>query len=100
MASAENQTANGDQAGTSPLDYAVSRRDAGILKMVADAVKHDHALLAYQPIVRTHANRSVAFYEGLIRVLDPTGRLRHPGATLTVARVEDLHARLRAVTDG
>ena len=75
MASAENQTANGDQAGTSPLDYAVSRRDAGILKMVADAVKHDHALLAYQPIVRTHANRSVAFYEGLIRVLDPTGRI-------------------------
>lgn len=34
-----------------------------------------------------------------VRVLDPSGRLlRHPGATLTVARVDDLHERLsRAV---
>lgn len=59
----------------SPLDYAVSLRDAETLSMVADAVKHNHAMLAFQPVVRAHDSNSVAFYEGLIRVLDPTGRI-------------------------
>ena len=39
----------------------------------------------------------VRFHEP-VRVLDPTGRLlRHPGATLTVARVDDFHERVSAV---
>lgn len=60
---------------TSPLDYAVSRRDAETLQMVADAVRHNHAMLAYQPVVRAQATGTVAFHEGLIRVLDATGRI-------------------------
>jgi hypothetical protein len=36
----------------------------------------------------------VRFHEP-VKVLDPTGRLlRHPGATLTVSRVDDFHQRL------
>jgi hypothetical protein len=31
-----------------------------------------------------------------VRVMDPTGRLRHPGATVTVADVDGLVATLRA----
>lgn len=44
----------------------------------------------------TNGERAVCvrFHEP-VRVLDPTGRLlRHPGATLTVARVDDFHDRL------
>jgi EAL domain-containing protein (putative c-di-GMP-specific phosphodiesterase class I) len=62
-------------AGRSPLDYAVSRRDAETLRMVGEAVRHGNAMLAYQPVVRTEATKSVAFYEALIRVMDPTGRI-------------------------
>lgn len=58
-----------------PLDYAVSKRDANTLEMVAQAVRHKQALLAFQPVVRAQAHTSVAFYEGLIRVLDSTGRI-------------------------
>ena len=36
----------------------------------------------------------VRFHEP-VRVLDPSGRLRHPGATLTVADADDLAAALR-----
>jgi hypothetical protein len=49
----------------------------------------------------TNGRRAVCvrFHEA-VKVLDPTGRLiRHPGATLTVARVDDLHSRLRHVAD-
>ena len=59
----------------SPLDYAVGMRDAEVLSMVATAVDTNQALLAYQPIVRARATTSVAFYEGLIRIMDPTGRI-------------------------
>lgn len=59
----------------SPLDFAVSKRDADTLKMVSDAVQHRQAMLAYQPVVQAQATNSIAFYEGLIRVLDATGRI-------------------------
>lgn len=59
----------------SPLDYAVSRRDSDIITMVTDAIEHKQALLAYQPVVSAHGGGQVAFYEGLIRVLDATGRV-------------------------
>lgn len=75
MASTENRTFVNDGPGSSPLDYAISRRDAETLKMVDEAVRHNHALLAYQPVVRTQSAKTVAFHEGLIRVLDPTGRI-------------------------
>lgn len=60
---------------TSPLDYAVARRDHSTLTMVRDAIKHKQTLLAYQPVMRSDAEGKVAFYEGLIRVLDPSGRI-------------------------
>ncbi len=46
----------------------------------------------------TNGDRGVCvrFHEP-VRVLDPTGRLRHPGATLTVARVDDFFERVSAV---
>lgn len=43
--------------------------------MVEDAVTHNQTLLAYQPIMRADDQSQIAFYEGLIRVPDATGRI-------------------------
>ena len=44
----------------------------------------------------TNGDRGVCVrFREPVRVLDPTGRLRHPGATLTVADVEGLATLLR-----
>lgn len=59
----------------SPLDHAVTQRDGGTLQMVRDAIAHKQTLLAFQPVMRASDPSRVAFYEGLIRVLDATGRI-------------------------
>lgn len=63
------------QGHQDPLSYAVSARDKSIISMVEDAVRHKQVLLAYQPVVPAGQVGRVAFYEGLIRVLDDTGRI-------------------------
>ena len=60
---------------SNPLDVAVSARDQDVIDLVTEAVRHKQALLAYQPVVRAQMQSSVAFYEGLVRVLDATGRV-------------------------
>lgn len=59
----------------SPLNAAVTDRDASTLDMVRAAVRHRQCLLAFQPVVQSGSARKIAFYEGLIRVLDATGRV-------------------------
>lgn len=59
----------------SPLSAAIAQRDAHVLEMVRDALRKRDVLLAYQPIVQASDVSKVAFYEGLIRVLDSTGRI-------------------------
>ncbi|MGH1355998.1 MAG: EAL domain-containing protein [Thalassovita sp.] len=59
----------------SPLDAAVASRDAGVIQMVKEAVKHKQVALAYQPVVQTTRPSQPAFYEGLIRLFDETGRI-------------------------
>ena len=63
-----NQTA-------SPLDVAVAARDRDTLAMVAEAVRTRRLRLAYQPVVVAADPQKVGFCEGLVRVLDPTGRV-------------------------
>lgn len=58
-----------------PLDFAVRSRDKNTLDMVREALRRKHVMLAYQPIVRADRLHQPAFYEGLIRVLDETGRI-------------------------
>ena len=64
-----------DAFGTdSPLDLAVAERDRNTLRMVERALRTKNVRLAYQPVVRaTQPDRSL-FFEGLVRVLDSTGR--------------------------
>jgi EAL domain-containing protein (putative c-di-GMP-specific phosphodiesterase class I) len=71
----KHRFANLPEGGENPLDYAVAQRDKSTLTMVRDAVDHKQTLMAYQPVIRDVASNSVAFHEGLIRVLDPTGRV-------------------------
>lgn len=57
-----------------PLNAAVTARDRDTLDMVQLAVKHSQTMLAFQPVVVAH-DRRVGFYEGLIRIMDETGRV-------------------------
>ncbi len=59
----------------SPLDAAIQQRDRGTMSMVREALERGDTVLAYQPVVQAAHPGSVAFYEGLIRVLDETGRV-------------------------
>jgi len=59
----------------SPLSHAIRERDGDTLNMVRDALRRKQVMLAYQPIVRADGQHKPAFYEGLIRILDETGRI-------------------------
>ncbi|MGX0901756.1 EAL domain-containing protein (putative c-di-GMP-specific phosphodiesterase class I) [Roseovarius sp. MBR-79] len=58
-----------------PLNYAVSARDRSVIEMVDIAVRHKQVMLAFQPVVTATQTDKPAFYEGLIRVTDATGRV-------------------------
>ena len=59
----------------SPLGVAISQADADTMRMVDDAIRTRRLALAYQPVVLSRDPGRVAFYEGLIRVLEPNGRI-------------------------
>lgn len=59
----------------SPLEFAVTERDRATVSMVRDALDQRNMLLAYQPVMQTQRPDRPAFYEGLIRILDETGRV-------------------------
>jgi EAL domain-containing protein (putative c-di-GMP-specific phosphodiesterase class I) len=58
-----------------PLTYAVTSRDRSTISMVAEALRHRNVALAYQPIIQSGPVGRIAYYEGLIRVYDETGRI-------------------------
>jgi len=59
----------------SPLGVAISENDRATLAMVREAIDARRLRLAWQPVVLARDPARVAFHEGLIRVLDPTGRV-------------------------
>lgn len=65
----------GQSADNSPLAFAISENDQQTMTMVEDALHTRRLRLAYQPVVMAAEPGRVAFYEGLIRVLDETGRV-------------------------
>lgn len=60
---------------TDPLSVAVALRDAAAVELVRDSLDADRVMLAFQPIVHSERADRPAFYEGLIRVADATGRI-------------------------
>jgi EAL domain-containing protein (putative c-di-GMP-specific phosphodiesterase class I) len=71
----ENGIAIADYSTEDPLSVAVVQRDRETLTLVKDALKRQDVVLAFQPVVQTARPDRPAFYEGLIRVLDDTGRI-------------------------
>ncbi len=63
------------EGSDNPLNAAVTTRDRSTLEMVGEAISHNQTMLAFQPVMQARAPHKVAFYEGLIRVLDETGRV-------------------------
>ena len=59
----------------SPLGAAISQADGETIAMVRKALETGRLLLAYQPIVLGSDPTKIAFQEGLIRVLEPNGRI-------------------------
>lgn len=59
----------------SPLDFVIAQRDKETLAMVRTAIARRDVMLAFQPVVQTARPERPAFYEGLIRILDETGRI-------------------------
>ncbi len=57
------------------LDYAVGERDRATMDMVREAVATRNVVLAFQPVVHATQTDRPAFYEGLIRIRDHTGRI-------------------------
>lgn len=82
-----------DAEAKNALDYAVQSRDASTMDMVRRAIQHRQVMLAFQPVVQAQAQDRVAFYEGLIRVLDETGRII-PAAEFIEAVEETEYGRM------
>ncbi|SEN33980.1 EAL domain, c-di-GMP-specific phosphodiesterase class I (or its enzymatically inactive variant) [Loktanella fryxellensis] len=66
---------DGEQDYADPLQFAFASRDADTPTLVTRALDAGRAQLAFQPIVLTATPGKVAFYEGLIRLLDDAGRV-------------------------
>ncbi|MEZ5777605.1 MAG: EAL domain-containing protein [Paracoccaceae bacterium] len=64
-----------DPEEESPLNTAIASRDRDVLAMVRRAVERGDVLLAFQPVMQLRAPERPAFYEGLARVVDETGRI-------------------------
>jgi EAL domain-containing protein (putative c-di-GMP-specific phosphodiesterase class I) len=75
MRQGKHRFADIEPGEVSPLDFAVIARDRGTVAMVAAALRHRETMLAFQPVVQSQRPDKIAFYEGLIRVLDDTGRI-------------------------
>ncbi len=71
----KNRKVGSPREQRTPLTYALDRRDSATLDMVREAISHKQVMLAYQPVVQATGAQHPAFYEGLIRVLDETGRI-------------------------
>ena len=60
---------------SSPLNFAVDHQSRLTMATVRRAVERGDAVLAFQPIVQASRTDRPAFHEGLIRIVDETGRI-------------------------
>ncbi|MCE8006892.1 EAL domain-containing protein [Aestuariivita sp.] len=77
-----------------PLNLAVTLRNDAVLINVDRALAAGEVLLAFQPVMQASAQRNVAFYEGLLRVLDETGRVIPAAQFMAAAEESELGRKL------
>jgi EAL domain-containing protein (putative c-di-GMP-specific phosphodiesterase class I) len=70
-----------------PFQHAMASRDRDVPEMVRAALAANRAQLAFQPVMTASNTGQIAFYEGLIRLLDEGGRVLP--ANLFMSMVED-----------
>lgn len=83
-----------DPSEANPLAFAVASRDRETLAMVRRAIERNDVMLAFQPIMQTARPDHPAFYEGLIRVLDDSGRLIPSHDFIAAAETTELGRKL------
>lgn len=66
---------NHDEGLSDPLSAAIRARDKNTIAMVEQALRERRTRLAFQPVVLAGNDTKVGFHEGLIRILDTTGRV-------------------------
>lgn len=94
MPSRKPQRGSVSVGADNPLDAAVQRRDESVLDAVNRALNAGEVLLAFQPIMQARDPEKVAFYEGLVRVLDATGRVIPASQFMHVAEQSELGRKL------
>ena len=62
-------------AHASPVSAAAEQIRQDAIEMVDQGLRQGRALLAFQPVVQARMPGRAAFYEGLIRIMDPAGRI-------------------------
>ena len=77
-----------------PLSAAIGMRDRETMAMVRRAVDTQNVLLAFQPVMQAARPDRAAFYEGLLRVLDPTGRVIPAGEFIGAVEQTELGRQL------
>ena len=66
---------HGENGGVdSALDYVIDHKTRLTMEVVENALTRGVAVLAYQPIVQADRPSLSAFHEGLIRIIDDSGR--------------------------
>ncbi|MGR3344049.1 MAG: EAL domain-containing protein, partial [Paracoccaceae bacterium] len=77
-----------------PLSMAVTERDKNVLELVRDALDRQQVMLAYQPIVQTERPDQPVFYEGLIRIMDKSGRVIPAREFIDVVETDEIGRRI------
>lgn len=73
-----------------PVSAAVRERDRDILSMVRRALLEERVMLAYQPVVRADHPDRIAFHEGLIRIMDRSGRIIPAREFISVVETDEI----------
>ncbi|MBT9384833.1 EAL domain-containing protein [Pseudooceanicola sp. CBS1P-1] len=89
--------AAGPEGLSDPLTQAVRTRDAEVMTHVRAAVDANEMALAFQPIVRAGPEGRVAYYEGLVRIFDPSGRIIPAAEFMAEAEISELGRQIDCI---
>ncbi|MBR3369393.1 MAG: EAL domain-containing protein [Rhodobacteraceae bacterium] len=85
---------NEDAAHSSPFAAAAEQTRQDAISLVEHALKDRRAMLAFQPVVQARMPRRAAFYEGLIRIMDPKGRIIPAGDFMGAVETMELGRKI------
>lgn len=83
-----------DVAHSSPFAMAAEQTRQDAIRLVEGALRDRRAMLAFQPVVQARMPRRAAFYEGLIRIMDPTGRIIPAGDFMGAVETMELGRKI------